>query len=287
MKTNRLWFSRTFACLILAAAGHRKFVYWPVSVRSRGLAFNTLKLIGGTLAISLPLGALLGILDCPHRSAAAPIGRGHDRRLADRSLVSSGCRLAIRLRPLRLVHARLRRRQRSLALEMARGNFRSRNGGGAMGRAFCGVCCATGRAAVGGSRCCCDAPAWRVFCHVTLRRIWPAFGLASIWVALLVATDMTVTDLYQVRTYAEEVYVDFAAPTDIHAAPLGPWTGALVVTALTAGAILLARRGATLGPTLAAQADRLRARQGAMARDGDHWMRAFRPFRCADRQSHL
>jgi iron(III) transport system permease protein len=84
-----------------------------------------------------------------------------------------------------------------------------------------------------------DALAWQVFRKVTLRRIWPAIGLAAIWVALLVATDMTVTDLYQVRTYAEEVYTDFAGAADPSAPELGPLAGAAVVTALTAGAILL------------------------------------------------
>ena len=72
-----------------------------------------------------------------------------------------------------------------------------------------------------------DAPAWHVFWHVTLP-ITPAIGLAALWVALLVATDMTVTDLYQVRTYAEEVYTEFAAP-DISAPPLGPWAGAIII----------------------------------------------------------
>jgi len=47
--------------------------------RTRSLAFNTLKLVAGTLAISLPLGALSGILiartDLPlRRLAAATIG---------------------------------------------------------------------------------------------------------------------------------------------------------------------------------------------------------------------
>jgi iron(III) transport system permease protein len=84
-----------------------------------------------------------------------------------------------------------------------------------------------------------DASPWRVFLHVTLQRIAPALGLASLWVSLLVATDMTVTDLYQVRTYAEEIYVDFAAPTDITAPELPPWIGAAVVAALAAAAIVV------------------------------------------------
>ena len=58
---------------------------------------------------------------------------------------------------------------------------------------------------------------------MTLRRIWPAIGLAALWVAMLVATDMTVTDLYQVRTYAEEVYTDFAGAADLSARNWDHW----------------------------------------------------------------
>jgi iron(III) transport system permease protein len=206
--------------------------------RTRSLAFNTLKLVAGSLAISLPLGALLGILiartDLPLRRLAAAViglllivplyiqagawqsgfgpygwytlvfGGGDDPWLWKwRGAIFIHAMAAI---PWVALFVGFAARQVEPQLEEA---------------------------------ALLDAPAWRVFWQVTLRRIWPAVGLASIWVALLVATDMTVTDLYQVRTYAEEVYVDFAAPTDIHAAPLGPWTGALIVSALTAGAIML------------------------------------------------
>ena len=41
-----------------------------------------------------------------------------------------------------------------------------------------------------------------VFWHVTLRRILPAVGVAAVWILLTVATEMAVTDLYQVRTLA-------------------------------------------------------------------------------------
>ena len=48
---------------------------------------------------------------------------------------------------------------------------------------------------------------------------------------------MTVTDLFQVRTYAEEVYTDFAAPQDIQSTNSGPWPGVCIVTVLVAAAI--------------------------------------------------
>jgi iron(III) transport system permease protein len=60
-------------------------------------------------------------------------------------------------------------------------------------------------------------PAW-VLCHVTLPRCLGAVAAACLFVGLLTATEITVTDLMQVRTFAEEVYTQFTLssdPTDI------------------------------------------------------------------------
>jgi iron(III) transport system permease protein len=54
-----------------------------------------------------------------------------------------------------------------------------------------------------------DRPAWRVVIRVTLRRSLGALAGAALAVAVITAGDMTVTDLLQVRTYAEEAYVQF------------------------------------------------------------------------------
>jgi iron(III) transport system permease protein len=54
-----------------------------------------------------------------------------------------------------------------------------------------------------------DMPAWQVLFRVTLRRGVGALAAAAVVVAVLTAGDMTVTDLLQVRTYAEEAYVQF------------------------------------------------------------------------------
>jgi len=53
------------------------------------------------------------------------------------------------------------------------------------------------------------APARRVFWAVSLRRAAPAIGLATVWVVLQAAGEITVTDLMVVRTFAEEVYTQF------------------------------------------------------------------------------
>jgi iron(III) transport system permease protein len=47
---------------------------------------------------------------------------------------------------------------------------------------------------------------WRVLWHVTLPRCRTAIWAAGLWVALQAATEISATDMMQVRTYAEEVY---------------------------------------------------------------------------------
>jgi iron(III) transport system permease protein len=49
-----------------------------------------------------------------------------------------------------------------------------------------------------------------VVIRVTLRRVWGAIAAAALAVAVLTAGDMTVTDLLQIRTYAEEAYLQYS-----------------------------------------------------------------------------
>lgn len=53
---------------------------------------------------------------------------------------------------------------------------------------------------------------WRVLWAVTLPRCRAAICAAGLWVALQTATEITVTDMMQVRTFAEEVYNQFVRP---------------------------------------------------------------------------
>ncbi|MEI8375438.1 MAG: ABC transporter permease subunit [Planctomycetota bacterium] len=55
-----------------------------------------------------------------------------------------------------------------------------------------------------------DGTPWQVFRRVTLPACWPAFGLAAVWVAMLTAGEKTVTEIFLVRTYAEEVFNQIA-----------------------------------------------------------------------------
>lgn len=52
----------------------------------------------------------------------------------------------------------------------------------------------------------------RVLFQVTLPRSRAALGAAALWIALQTATEITVTDMMQVRTFAEEVYSQFVRP---------------------------------------------------------------------------
>jgi iron(III) transport system permease protein len=54
-----------------------------------------------------------------------------------------------------------------------------------------------------------DLPAWRVVIQITLRRSAGAIAGAALVLAVITAGDMTVTDLLQVRTYAEEAYIQY------------------------------------------------------------------------------
>src|SRR5262249_8498974 len=47
---------------------------------------------------------------------------------------------------------------------------------------------------------------WRVLWYVTIPRCRTAIWAATLWVALQAATEISATDMMQVRTFAEEVY---------------------------------------------------------------------------------
>ncbi|HJT77583.1 MAG TPA: hypothetical protein VJ739_10325, partial [Gemmataceae bacterium] len=70
---------------------------------------------------------------------------------------------------------------------------------------------------------------WRVLSRVTLRRGLVAVVAAALWVALQTATDVTVTDVMQVRTFAEEVYTQMVRPEPD---PTAPTTQAVVARAV-------------------------------------------------------
>src|SRR3954467_1323360 len=53
----------------------------------------------------------------------------------------------------------------------------------------------------------------KVMWYVSIRRAAPAIALAGSWVAIMTTTEISVTDFFQVRTFAEEVYTQAALGT--------------------------------------------------------------------------
>ena len=85
-------------------------------------------------------------------------------------------------------------------------------------------------------------PVPRVIWSVTLRRAAPAIAVATLWVAVMTAGEMTVTDLFLVRTYTEELFTQIATGTDLGETPLTVLPGIAVTCGLVAAAISLAQR---------------------------------------------
>jgi iron(III) transport system permease protein len=55
-----------------------------------------------------------------------------------------------------------------------------------------------------------DGTPWQAFWRVTMPACKPALGLAATWAAMLTVGDMTVTSIFFVRTYSEEVFNQIA-----------------------------------------------------------------------------
>ncbi len=89
-----------------------------------------------------------------------------------------------------------------------------------------------------------DSAPWGVFWHITLPQVAPAAALAAVWTFVWVGGEMTVTDLFQVRTYAEVVYVGYAVDTLEEVSPTTPsWpAGILLVGILVFASSLTAAR---------------------------------------------
>ena len=87
-----------------------------------------------------------------------------------------------------------------------------------------------------------DGSAWQVFFRVTLPGAAPAVGLSALWVAITTAGEMTVTDLFVVRTFAEELYTQAAIGPGPEGLVAGVAPSILLTALLAAGGILLAAR---------------------------------------------
>jgi len=84
-----------------------------------------------------------------------------------------------------------------------------------------------------------DGSPCQVFFRLTLRRAMASVGIAALWVLVSTAADMTVSDVFQIRTYAEELYTGFSLGDDLHEAPLGVLPGTIIVVWLVVAAMIL------------------------------------------------
>jgi iron(III) transport system permease protein len=93
----------------------------------------------------------------------------------------------------------------------------------------------------------------RVLWHVSLRRAGPAVAVAALWVAIVATAEISVTDFFQVRTFAEEVYtqsalgtIDFLAPANgddnYELSAAGLWIGVALSMVLALAAIAAASK---------------------------------------------
>ena len=87
-----------------------------------------------------------------------------------------------------------------------------------------------------------DARPLGVFRRVTLRRAAGAVGVAALWVAVATSGEMTVTDLFQVRTYAEQIYTEFAVGDVIDPAPWRFWPSVVATAWIIAAGLWLVSR---------------------------------------------
>ncbi len=88
-----------------------------------------------------------------------------------------------------------------------------------------------------------DGTPWQVFRRVTLPACWPALGLAAVWVAMFTAGEMTVTSIFSVRTYAEEVYSQIVTHDDAAGAMTALLPGIVGTSAPGARHVLLRPAG--------------------------------------------
>ena len=84
-----------------------------------------------------------------------------------------------------------------------------------------------------------DTSAARTFWLVTLPSAFPAVGVAALWVAILVAGEMAVTDLFTVRTYAEEVYTRTAVADEFGQPTLEAIPGVVLSAGLVLAGVML------------------------------------------------
>ena len=242
------------AALVLAAFAALSFSL--TDARSRGLLTNTLQLAAGALLISVPIGTFLGL----SLARTDVLGRR----------VAMACLGGLLLVPLYLQAAAWQAgfgaEGWQIALQASGLRVPWLDGWrGALWVHGCAgipwVALFTGVAASSIPRAW-EESAWLdlslagVFARVTLRSVLPAIVLGALWVAITTMVEMSATDLFAVRTYAEELYIELNAGSwnaimGIGLADEGPVPAAIgivVMTVLAVAGLILARGLMTSAP---------------------------------------
>lgn len=55
-----------------------------------------------------------------------------------------------------------------------------------------------------------ELPSWSIFFHITLRRLLPMVLLCVLWAVIVCSREIAVTDLYQIGTLAEQIYLGYS-----------------------------------------------------------------------------
>ena len=203
--------------------------------RASSLLRNSLLLVAGTWACSLPLGIVLAWVlvrtDLPGADRIVVV-----RPDALHPPVSPSGRMAGGIWAPGLVYGRVEKPAPSGRLAVCSGSMAS--------RPCRGLCSSSAPVCGGWSRNWKSRPSWTPppgeFSRSNPPRRLGAILVASLWVAILVAGEMTVTDLFAIRTYAEEIYTTLAAQSD--EPPVGVAPGILLIAWLVFAGLTLAAR---------------------------------------------
>lgn len=228
------------ACVAIAAT----LFFVSSESRTRLLVLNSLKLAAGAGALSLPLGTLLAFLlvrtDVPGRRAALVLLAGllflplYLQALAwDAGFGTHGwyslARTA-RSQPMSATVADVRAWQAAIWIH------------GVAALPWVLLIVGSGLRFVEPEleeQALLDGSLARVLTRVTLPRVIVPVGAAALWVLVSTFGEMTVTDLYQVRTYAEEVYTGFAAGDNLREATIQTLPAVAMLAGLVVASMIL------------------------------------------------
>ena len=174
-----------------------------------------------------------------NRSSRPPDGwRAAGGATVHATLLASCC-LAGRFRHARLVHRNFR--AAATARRLDRRHHHPRAGRDSVGGRRCRRRSAILRARTGRIGVSDGTPA-QVFWHVTVPRSTQAIGAAFLWVAVATAGEITIADLFGIRSYAEQVYTEFCARRFAGAAPWRILPGMIAAGWVIAAGLLLVSR---------------------------------------------